>query len=299
MLTLPKIDRNRLPVAANDQMLPTTPPSLEDIDLANDDRIFSNLNLNWCPIRTHSAIQQMYASQDAIDKSASSSQDSKFIYYYPDLDKLRMHVSKIEDSKLEIERDKILKSISPLEPVLEGTESSVVKEEPGFILLSVKHEKIRNAQPAVRSGTGGHKATPMPQRKMSRKRLRKVTPSSYNPENVCAHGCELLSANDASTMDANANERSPASSRFRVTRIADSSSWWIPESSGMYICVHDLRTSSLPDFVTRQHQKILASLSGTAANYVECSRDFWSCLEPDYLQHVNKDAPISTYSVHT
>ncbi|KAL5111777.1 hypothetical protein TcWFU_003462 [Taenia crassiceps] len=225
MLTLPKIDRNRLPVAANDQMLPTTPPSLEDIDLANDDRIFSNLNLNWCPIRTHSAIQQMYASQDAIDKSASSSQDSKFIYYYPDLDKLRMHVSKIEDSKLEIERDKILKSISPLEPVLEGTESSVVKKN--------LHEKIRNAQPAVRSGTGGHKATPMPQRKMSRKRLRKVTPSSYNPENVCAHGCELLSANDASTMDANANERSPASSRFRVTRIADSSSWWIPESSGI------------------------------------------------------------------
>ncbi|VDK39957.1 unnamed protein product [Taenia asiatica] len=186
--------------------------------------------------------------------------------------------------------------MSPPERVADSYEGNVMKQEPatprgqhpGFILLSVKHEKIRNTQPVVRAVSGGYKATTLPQRKISRKRYRKVTPSSHTSDSTRALDFDLLSTGDASLLESIAKERSPTSSRFRVTRIADSSSWWIPENPEMYICVHDLRTSSLPDFVTRQHQKVLDSLSIDAANYGDCSRDFWNCLEPDYLQHVNR-----------
>ncbi|VDM33615.1 unnamed protein product [Hydatigera taeniaeformis] len=195
----------------------------------------------------------------------------------------------------------ILQTASPSEPVSDSDKGSpnvqqsvpTLGQHPGFILLSVKHEKIHNAQPAARAIPGGQKATTLPQRKVSRKRLRKLTPGSRNPDNLRAVDFDLLSTDCVPNLGASVKEGSSARSRFRVTRIADSSSWWIPENPKMYICVHDLRTSSLPDFVKIQYQKVLSSLSVGAINYSECGKDFWNCLEPNYLQNVNKGTGAS------
>ncbi|KAL5970162.1 hypothetical protein TSMEX_002168 [Taenia solium] len=284
---------------SDDQMLLKATPSVKNVNLLKIDQNSLNVYPKCCQNHTHSAIPQLYASEDVTDHAIPISQDKTFLFYYPDLGNIHIKGHERQGANLDIERLHSFQNMSTPERVAESYEGNVVKQEPakprgqhpGFILLSVKHERISNTQPAVRVVTGGYKATTLPQRKISRKRYRKVTPSSHTSDSTHALDFDLLSTGNALLLESTAKEKSPTSSRFRVTRIADSSSWWIPENPEMYICVHDLRTSSLPDFVTRQHQKVLESLSIDAANYGDCSRDFWNCLEPDYLQHVNRDIP--------
>lgn len=292
----------------DDQTFSTATSAVKNINLLKIDQNSLNVYPKCCQNHIHSAIPQIYASEAVTDCATISSQEKTFLVYYSDVENIRINGHENPGASMEMEMFQRSQSTSPPKRVSEDCKGNVTNQEPGkpikysylfykatprgqhpgFILLSVKHEKINNAQPTVRGVTGGHKATALPQRKISRKRFRKVTSCLHNSDSIRALDFDPLATGDASTLGANTNERSPTSSRFRVTRIADSSSWWIPENSEMYICVHDLRTSSLPDFVTRQHHKVLASLSSCAANYVECGRDFWNCLEPDYLQRVNK-----------
>ncbi|KAM7540632.1 hypothetical protein Aperf_G00000043604 [Anoplocephala perfoliata] len=164
-------------------------------------------------------------------------------------------------------------------------------QHPGFILLSVKHEKIREMPPLIRGVNGNFKGTAgLPVRKISRKRLRKT--NSINSGALLVDGVEFLSAEDASKLTSNMTVHSPTLSRFRVTRIADVSSWWIPNNASMNICIHDLKTSSLPASVARQHQKIQSSVSYCTSYPTDWEQDFWKYLEPDYKCKTTEDTPL-------
>ncbi|KAH9285585.1 hypothetical protein ECG_00025 [Echinococcus granulosus] len=261
-----------------------------------------NIYPKCCQNHTHSAIPQIYTSDDIIKCVTPNSQDKAFLFYYPNVDDVHANLPKSEDVTLKSERPGS-PHFAPQPKCLPGEYNAdeVRKppvttrgQHPGFILLSVKHEKINDALPSVRAVTGGHKTTSLPLRKISRKRFRKVTLTPHNSENIHLEDVDPLSTEDVLIFDPSMKEKSSTHSRFRVTRIADSSSWWIPRSPTMNICVHDLKTSSIPDFVAKQCHKITSSLSTATPNYNECSRDFWNCLEPDYLQNVKKDATLST-----
>nr|CDS22755.1 expressed conserved protein [Echinococcus granulosus] len=273
-----------------------------------------NIYPKCCQNHTHSAIPQIYTSDDIIKCVTPNSQDKAFLFYYPNVDDVHANLPKSEDLTLKSERPGS-PHFAPQPKCLPGEYNTdeVRKppgkyflfllyfykvttrgQHPGFILLSVKHEKINDTLPSVRVVTGGHKTTSLPLRKISRKRFRKVTLTPRNSENIHLEDVGPLSTEDALIFDPSMKEKSSTHSRFRVTRIADSSSWWIPRSPTMNICVHDLKTSSIPDFVAKQCHKITSSLSSATPNYNECSRDFWNCLEPDYLQNVKKDATLST-----
>ncbi|KAM3171848.1 hypothetical protein ACTXT7_015778 [Hymenolepis weldensis] len=159
---------------------------------------------------------------------------------------------------------------------------------PGFILLSVKHEKVREAPPPTRKISNGHKGSGAPTHKISRKRLRKMTPSSLNSGALFVDGVGFLSAEDASRFTSNMTEQSSSLSRFRVTRIADASSWWIPNNSSMNISVHDLKTSSLPDFVTRQYQKMQSDVSYTSQDRTKWIRDIRKYMEPNFPTKISE-----------
>lgn len=153
--------------------------------------------------------------------------------------------------------------------------------------MSVKHEKVRDVQPLARK-LSGHKGTGVPTRKISRKRLRKLTPNAINSSALLVDGVGFISAEDASKITSNMNEQSSSFSRFRVTRIADASSWWIPNNTPMNISVHDLKTSSLPDFVTRQYKKMQSGLLYTSPDRTQWNRDIREYIDRSLLTKISE-----------
>ncbi|VDD74181.1 unnamed protein product [Mesocestoides corti] len=158
---------------------------------------------------------------------------------------------------------------------------------PGFILLSIRHEKRGNdhsASPDCCAFTPNIKMNSTATRKFSRQRSRKPTPVGVNSGNSLCRKFEVttVETNDGPQLDQKPSH-SPRS-RFRVTRIADSSSWWIPDRTAMVICVHDLKTSMIPDFVQIQAQKLSSLQPSTEYSYDELKHTFWNCLEPKYLR---------------
>ncbi len=168
-------------------------------------------------------------------------------------------------------------------------EREILKEmsgqpHPGFILLSVRHEKINNGS---NDSTGRQPSTSSYVKKPSfsgqrsfRHRVRKQTSSAANaPTEGNGHGA----VSDVRKAALETREPHSPHSRFRVTRIADSSSWWIPERVPTTISVHDLKTSTLPEFVNRQAKKAKSIYPSEEIPYDELRKAFWNHLEPGYL----------------
>lgn len=169
------------------------------------------------------------------------------------------------------------------------------RPHPGFILLSVRHEKINNAPEVIsrNSSTSSSVRKNSIQRSV-RHRIHKQ--SLGNEENEVTD--KLPNAGDVNDVILEVKE---SHSRFRVTRIADKRSWWIPDHAKTRISVHDLKTSRIPQFVTQAQQANHSATVGDgydAVPYDELRRDFWSRLEPGYLASRKKGGTFYTLFAH-
>ncbi|VDL63059.1 unnamed protein product [Hymenolepis diminuta] len=227
-------------------------------------------------------IPRFYSGDEAIRYMVPNSSDNRFLILYPNSGNIRLNGT----SERRVESGT---QTTQVQTDAQVTDLSASPEAPtGFILLSVKHEKVREAPPPNRKISNGHKGSGVPTHKISRKRPRKMTPSSLNSGALFVDGVGFLSAEDASRFTSNMTEQSSSLSRFRVTRIADASSWWIPNNSSMNISVHDLKTSSLPDFVTRQYQKMQSDVSYTSQDRTRWIRDIRKYMEPNFLTKISE-----------
>nr|CDS31922.1 expressed conserved protein [Hymenolepis microstoma]CUU98558.1 hypothetical transcript [Hymenolepis microstoma] len=212
---------------------------------------------------SHFEIPRFYSDEEVIRYVVPNSSDNKFLIIYPKDGNIRLNetsdrcvdsVTKTVEIQTDIQATDLADS--------PGAQTELIKSQhPGFILLSVKHEKVGEAPQPTRKISSDHKGSGVPTRKISRKRIRKMTPISHNSGAFLVNRFGFISPEEASRFTSNMTEQSSSFSRFRVTRIADVSSWWIPNNSSMNISVHDLKTPSLPDFVTRQYQKMKSDVS--------------------------------------
>ncbi|VDN98062.1 unnamed protein product [Rodentolepis nana] len=212
---------------------------------------------------SHFEIPQFYSDEEVIRYMVPNSPDNRFLILYPYNGNI--HLNRTSDRCF----DSDTKSVQ-IQTDIQATDfadspeapTEVIKNQhPGFILLSVKHEKVGEDPQPTRKSSSDHKGSGVPMRKISRKRTRKMTPISHNSGTLLVNGFGFISPEEASRLTSNMTKQSSSFSRFRVTRIADVSSWWIPNNSSMNISVHDLKTPSLPDFVTKQYQKLKSDVS--------------------------------------
>lgn len=244
----------------NESVSPQVSPffSVEEVSSTPLDRCPPNIYQQYVYGDSHFEIPRLYSDDEVIRYMVPNSCDKKFLILYPNNGNI--HLNKTSDRCV----DSVTKTVRLQTDIQAtdfadspGAQTEIIKSQrPGFILLSVKHEKVGEAPQPTRKISSDHKGSGVPTRKISRKRMRKMTPISHNSGALLVNGFGFISPEEASRFTSNMTEQSSSFSRFRVTRIADVSSWWIPNNSSMNISVHDLKTPSLPDFVTRQYQQM-------------------------------------------
>lgn len=160
----------------------------------------------------------------------------------------------------------------------------------GFILLSVQREKYNyDSEPPGNMFRSSSLPSLMPHKilklKMSESQKYSTDSNTHSMKNKISFENDMVSHKSSQASDM---QTSSSTSRFRVTRIADKNSWWMPEKSTRALIVHDLKTSSLPEFVLKQVQEsadIVKNISQDP-NYCPTERfvkEFWRKLEPEYL----------------
>lgn len=245
--------------------------NVEEIGSTPLDRSSPNMYQQYIYGDSYFEAPRFYSDDEVIRYMVPNSSDNRFIILYPNNENI--HLNRTSDRCI----DSVTKTVQIQTDIQAtdfadspGGQTDLIKSQhPGFILLSVKHEKVGEAPQPTRKISSDHKGSGFPTRKISRKRIRKMTPISHNSGALLVNGIEFISPEEASRFTSNMTEQSSSFSRFRVTRIADVSSWWIPNNSSMNISVHDLKTPSLPDFVTKQYQKMKSDISCNSYKFIK------------------------------